>query len=79
MSQQSHAWLAVAALMLSLMPIYFIYFKDANKSFETGTVGAEGLPEELQRWQKWHWLRTTISFIAFVLALMALTQGERAF
>jgi len=61
----------VVALLTSLMfVIYFIYFKSANKSFETGTVGVEQVAEELKRWASWHWLRVVIGLFAFTLSII---------
>jgi len=62
----------VALLTASMLGIYFIYFKGANESFETGSVGIEGVPAELGRWAAWHWLRVVIGLIAFFLSIAAL-------
>ena len=62
-----------AAIMLSILGIYFLYFKAANESFKTGSVGIDGLPAELQRWAAWHGLRTVLSLLAFLTSLIALT------
>ncbi len=53
---------SVAVLTGLMLGIYFIYFKAANESFETGSVGVEGIPDELRR----------IGLIAFVLSIAAL-------
>lgn len=66
-------WLASAALMASMMAIYFLYFRRANDSFKTGSVGPAGLPAELARWAAWHWIRVAIGLAAFFFALLALT------
>ncbi len=63
---------AVVALLTGLMLcIYFIYFKAANESFESGSVGVEGVAKELRRWAAWHWLRVVIGLIAFLLSIAA--------
>jgi len=62
----------VALLTATMLGIYFIYFKGANESFETGSVGIEGVPAELGRWAAWHWLRVVIGLIAFFLSIAAL-------
>ncbi len=64
--------LGTAGLMLGILGIYFFYFKAANESFKTGSVGIDGLAAELRRWAAWHGLRTVISSIAFGLSLMVL-------
>ena len=64
---------AVVAVLAGMMfCIYFIYFKAANESFETGSVGVEVIPDELERWAAWHWLRVVIGLIAFSLSIAAL-------
>jgi hypothetical protein len=64
----------VAFLMLAILGIFQVYFKGANASFASGSVGVEGLPAELQRWSNWHWLRTVMGIAAFALSLFALTK-----
>ncbi len=64
----------VAGLVLLILGIYFVYFKAANASFETGAVGVDGLPAELKRWATWHGLRTVIGMIAFLISLLALVN-----
>jgi hypothetical protein len=63
---------SVAVIMLAILGIFFYYFKSANASFASGSVGVEGLPAELGRWSKWHWLRTIMGLVAFVLSLVAI-------
>ncbi len=65
----------VAVLMLIILGIYFYYFKDANDSFKSRSVGADGLPAELQRWATWHWIRTVIGFGAFLISLLVLIRN----
>ncbi len=69
-------WLSIitAVLVLVILGIYFMYFKAANTSFETGSVGIDGLPAELQRWANWHWLRTVLGIVAFFISLLALVD-----
>ena len=62
----------VAVFMMMILSIYFFYFKEANASFESGSVGVDGLPAELRRWSNWHWLRTVIGLGAFLVSLLAL-------
>ena len=61
-----------AVIMLILLAIYFAYFKGANESFKSGSVGVERLSDELARWAAWHWLRVTLGLIAFFISLLAL-------
>lgn len=64
----------VAVTMLGILGIFFYYFKSANASFASGSVGVEGLPDELGKWSNWHWLRTVMGLVAFSLSLFALIK-----
>jgi hypothetical protein len=63
---------SVAVIMLAILGIFYYYFKSANASFASGSVGMECLPAELRRWSNWHWLRTVMGLVAFVLSLVAI-------
>jgi len=65
------AWLS-AILVLAMLAIYFTYFKGANASFASGTVGVKDLAGELNRWANWHWLRTALGLLAFLASLTLL-------
>jgi len=67
-------WLALlaAAVTLVVVSMFFVYFKKANESFATASVGAEQVAAELSRWSKWHWWRTALSFVALAAALLVL-------
>mgnify|MGYP001025454396 CR=1 FL=1 len=54
-----------AVLVSTMLVIYFAYFKGANLSFETGSVGVDGVAEQLRRWALWHWVRVGIGLLAF--------------
>ena len=71
-------WLAVvpAILVLIMLVIYFAYFKRANASFESGSVGLDGLSVELARWAKWHWIRVFLGISAFFVSLLVLLMGS---
>ena len=64
----------VAAIQFAILGIFFYYFKSANASFASGSVGVDGLPAELSRWANWHWFRTSMGLIAFALSLIALLK-----
>ncbi len=70
-------WLAVipACIVLVMQVIYFVYFKGANESFKSGSVGVEGLSEELSRWAKWHSVRIVLGLIAFFISLLVMLQS----
>ena len=61
-------------LVLLILGIYFLYFKAANESFATGSVGVDGLASELRSWSTWHWIRTVMAMVAFGSATLALFQ-----
>ncbi|MEM8561197.1 MAG: DUF1772 domain-containing protein [Pseudomonadota bacterium] len=48
---------------------YFVYFKSANKKFATRAIADSELPDELSRWNRWHWVRIIFEGIAFVCCL----------
>ena len=62
-----------ATLVLSMLAIYFAYFKGANEKFKKGSVGVDGLPAELGRWAAWHWIRVALGIGAFIASLLAIT------
>jgi hypothetical protein len=68
-------WHAVAslALLLAAVAMFFVYFEGANRSFSDATAE---LPAELERWAKWHAVRTVLSLLALVFALSALHRGS---
>ncbi|BAJ01729.1 hypothetical protein [Shewanella violacea] len=61
-----------AIITLIMLAIYFGYFKGANESFKSGTVGVEGLAEELKKWAKWHWIRVILGIVAFFTSLLVI-------
>lgn len=61
-----------AIITLVMLFIYVIYFKGANESFKTDSVGVDGLSEELERWSKWHWVRVFLGLVAFLISLFIL-------
>ena len=62
-----------AILVLIMLIIYFLYFRGANESFKTGSVGVENLSAELKKWAQWHWLRVVLGLIAFCISLIVLS------
>lgn len=67
-------WLSLvpAIITLIMLAIYFGYFKGANESFKTGSIGVDGLPEELTKWANWHWVRVILGVTAFFTSLLVL-------
>lgn len=70
-------WISLfpAIITLIMLAIYFGYFKGANESFKTGSVGLDGLSDELAKWAKWHWLRVVLGIAAFITSLLVLSYG----
>ena len=65
-------WAATAAVvMAALLAGYFVYFEEANASFAHATIAPAEVPAALARWQLWHNVRTVLSVLAFVAALLA--------
>jgi len=67
-------WLSLvpAIITLLMLAIYMGYFKGANDSFKSGSVGVEGLSEELTKWAKWHWIRVVLGIVAFITSLLVI-------
>jgi hypothetical protein len=65
-------WLAVLVATIALVAIamFPLYFQHVNASFAAGTVAPADLPAELARWDRWHRVRTVLSVVALVLALL---------
>jgi hypothetical protein len=69
-------WLTLLAAVLTIAAVamFFVYFRQANLSFATGSVGVENVTAELARWATWHWSRTVMSLVAFAAALLGLVR-----
>ncbi|PHR61684.1 MAG: hypothetical protein COA43_02855 [Robiginitomaculum sp.] len=63
------AWNVTAALCISALIIFFIYFNKANKSFADHSLKDDELAEELTRWANWHWFRTVLIIIALTISI----------
>ena len=66
-------WYAVttAACALLVVSMFFVYFARANAGFSRGTMPAQELRVELDRWAAWHWVRSGLSLIALAAAVLA--------
>ncbi len=71
-------WLTLLAsvVMLAAVATFFLYFGKANASFATASLGVDEVAAELTRWAKWHWWRTSLSFVAFATAMMTLWRHK---
>ena len=59
-------------LTIAVLASFPLYFKNANASFAAGSIPAGSVGTELKRWATWHWARTSIAVVAFLLAAIAL-------
>ena len=67
---------AVAAgLVVLIVAGFFVYFEAANRTFATGSIAHEELPEALAAWARWHWVRVAALAVALAAALSALARG----
>ncbi|NRA29753.1 MAG: DUF1772 domain-containing protein [Parvularculaceae bacterium] len=65
------AHIVAAILCLALLAIFFVYFRKANASFADGSLSEDDLAAELKRWNAWHWVRTWLLLVAFVLSVLS--------
>ena len=64
-------FLGAAVLTLAVLATFPLYFRRANASFAEGTIPKDQLASELERWAAWHWGRTILAILAFLLAVLA--------
>jgi len=69
---QTALFLVLGISTLAFFSTYFLYFKEANQKFADRTISNAELPEELLKWDKWHWVRIVFEVIAFLSALIIL-------
>jgi len=62
--------LGAAAAMVTCVAMLPVYFAAANARFAAGTIAAAEVPAALTRWARWHDLRTALSLVALVEALL---------
>ena len=69
-------WYAVAAAACALVVVsmFFVYFERANATFSLGSMPANELRVELDRWAAWHWVRSGLSLAALTAAVLAAWQ-----
>lgn len=67
---------ACALLTVAVLASFPLYFRSANASFESGSIEEANVPSELQRWATWHWGRTILAIIAFLLSAVALAYPD---
>jgi hypothetical protein len=51
-----------------------IYFAGANAEFLNRTIAIPDISTAIQTWANWHWLRTTLAFMALAFASWGLLQ-----
>jgi hypothetical protein len=67
-----------AVLAVGVLASFPLYFKNANASFAAGSIPPAKVGVELTRWANWHWARTGIAIVAFLVAAIALAQQATA-
>ena len=74
LSKVPNIWfLASAALCLTALLIFFVYFKKANGKFADHSISETDLPSELKRWASWHWFRTSLVLLAFFSSIVGVS------
>ena len=76
LTAQNGRWATMIAgiLAATMIGIYFLYFKTANAKFAVGKISADDLKDELNRWEKWHWVRVIVGIVAFAASLIGLSR-----
>ena len=64
-----------AIITTTMLLMYLAYFKRANESFKTGSVGVAGVANELTMWARWHWVRVVFGLMAFLTSLLVVFYG----
>ena len=67
--------MAAAACTLVGVSMFFVYFERANATFSLGSMPANELRLELDRWAAWHWVRSGLSLAALTATVLAAWQG----
>lgn len=52
--------IGAAVLSVAVLALFFIFFRDANAEFMSGTLALDEVAGRLERWERWQWLRTAI-------------------
>lgn len=60
-----------AALCVTALIIFFLYFKKANASFADHSLPRDKLTGELSKWAAWHWVRTVVIIVALFVSASA--------
>jgi hypothetical protein len=75
-SHRGAAQLAIATVLAIVVLLAFpAYFRDANASFESGTIALADVPAELSRYERWQWSRTLVGIAASLFATIAIGRG----
>ncbi|MEO1076758.1 MAG: hypothetical protein AAFX41_12470 [Bacteroidota bacterium] len=67
-------WVLSTVLSLSVLALFFVYFKDANAGFANRSVAPQDLPGALQTWGAWQWARVALGTAAFATAAVAVMR-----
>ncbi len=69
----------VASAVLSILVIatFFIFFKDANASFNTRSIANDKLTLAITIWGNWQWLRVGLGIAAFIFGLLSIQANKK--
>jgi Domain of unknown function (DUF1772) len=69
-------WLLIAALSaIGVMATYPMFFAGTNEAFVRGGLSDSAVRSLLDRWATWHWIRTGLGIVGFIVALRALQRS----
>ncbi|CAM1366904.1 hypothetical protein [Tenacibaculum xiamenense] len=76
-SSNNFQWTALfmGTSTIAFFTTYFLYFKNANKSFADRSISDIQLPNSLKNWEHWHWARILFETIAFLCSLLLLIKN----
>jgi len=64
---------------LSVVVLFYVYFKGTNEQFYEASFSAELLKSELEIWGNWHWVRILLEFLTLIyLILTFITLANKA-
>ncbi|MBO0343490.1 DUF1772 domain-containing protein [Flagellimonas profundi] len=62
--------------MLTVIVLFFIFFKSTNQHFYAADLNAATLKLTLETWEIWHWIRILLEMISLILLLYGLNTFE---
>ncbi len=62
---------------LSVIAMFYIYFKGTNELFYTRTLNSNQLKSTLNNWETWHWLRVFLEVLSLIFLIVTYTIIHR--